>query len=602
MRSMSFFIRGISFLIFCLALTCVSNAQSDRGTIAGTVLDSSGGAVEGAQVTATGEQTGTVYTATTGPTGGFRIGDVRIGIYRVTVAAPGFKSAEKTGVVVQVNSISSLEYALQAGDVKETLTVIADAPSLQTENSEVGTVVSTRQIEDLPLALNANGQSFLRSVQSFVFLTPGTAGPGTNSDSSSSGIFESKIAGGQNFSTEVLLDGASTARPDSGSAFDQNSPSVEAISEFKVSTSTYSASYGRTSGGVQSFSTKAGTNSYHGTAFDLLRNDKLDANSWDNNFHGAPKPRDHQNDFGGSLGGPVRVPKLYNGHDKTFFFFSWEQYRNNQGTTNVTTLPTDAERTGDFSALLGAPTGAINPCDNSPVLTGQIFDPSTTKTVNGVQCRTAFPGNKITTPLSPVAQKVLTFLDVHPNLPGQQNGLVNNFLFTASKPIRDTTMTFRIDQNWGTNNKFFFSYSSRDQEVLNGTPSLPAPLDPNFFNSNFTHYTRFGWDRTISSTMVNHFNIGLNRLNNFSKGESVTGPEWNSVLGISGASGPVFPQFGFQGSPLSIGYQGFSTANDDGNLPNGLVVADGFLWAKGRHTLSFGFDWRSRSAGGKFAD
>jgi len=93
--------------------------------------------------------------------------------------------------------------------------------------------------------------------------------------------------------------------------------------------------------------------------------------------------------------------------------------------------------------------------------------------------------------------------------------------------------------------------------------------------------------------MVNHFNIGLNRLNNFSKGESVTGPEWNSVLGISGASGPVFPQFGFQGSPLSIGYQGFSTANDDGNLPNGLVVADGFLWAKGRHTLSFGFDWRS---------
>jgi len=98
----------------------------------------------------------------------------------------------------------------------------------------------------------------------------------------------------------------------------------------------------------------------------LLRNDKLDANSWDNNFHGAPKPRDHQNDFGGSLGGPVRVPKLYNGHDKTFFFFSWEQYRNNQGTTNVTTLPTDAERTGDFSALLGAPPGQSTPATILP--------------------------------------------------------------------------------------------------------------------------------------------------------------------------------------------------------------------------------------------
>jgi len=587
-------LRILSFTLLFALSGLAAHGQSDRGAIAGTVLDSSGGAVEGAEVTAIGQETGTVYTSLTGPTGGFHITDVRLGVYRVSAKASGFKTAEKTGVVVQVNSTSSLEYALEAGDVKETLTVLADAPSLQTENSEIGTVVSTRQIQDLPLALNANGQSFLRSVQSFVFLTPGTAGPGTNSDSSSSGIFESKIAGGQNFSTEVLLDGASTARPDSGSAFDQNAPSVEAISEFKVSTSTYSAAYGRTSGGVQSFSTKSGTNSYHGTAFDLLRNDKLDANSWTNNFHGAPKPRDHQNDFGGSLGGPVRVPKLYNGHDKTFFFFSWEQYRNNQGTTNVTTLPTDAERTGDFSALLGAPTGAVNPCDNSPVLTGQIFDPSTTSCPTGfVGGRIAFPGNKITTPLSSVAQKVLTFLDVHPNLPGQQNGLVNNFLFTTSKPIRDTTMTFRIDQNWGTNNKFFFSYSSRDQEVLNGTPSLPPPLDPNFFNSNFTHYTRFGWDRTISSTMVNHFNIGLNRLNNFSKGESVTGPEWNSVLGISGASGPVFPQFGFQGSPLAIGYQGLSTANDDGNLPNGLIVADGLSWVKGRHTLTFGFDWRS---------
>ena len=594
MRFNSLFIRGFVFAMLCLAVTCVSHAQSDRGTIAGTVLDSSGGAVEGAQITATGQETGNVYTATTGPTGGFRIGDVRIGVYRVTVASPSFKTAEKTEVVVQVNSVSSLEYTLQPGDVKETLTVVADAPSLQTENSEIGTVVSARQIQDLPLALNANGQSFLRSVQSFVFLTPGTAGPGTNSDSSSSGIFESKIAGGQNFSTEVLLDGASTARPDSGSAFDQNAPSVEAISEFKVSTSTYSAGFGRTSGGVQSFSTKSGTNAYHGTGFDLIRNDKLDANSWDNNFHGAPKPRDHQNDFGGSLGGPVRVPKLYNGHDKTFFFFSWEQYRNNQGTTNVGTLPTDAERTGDFSALLGAPTGAINPCDNTPVLTGQIFNPATTSCPTGfVGGRIAFPGNKINTPLSTVAQSVLGFLTVHPNLPGTLNGLTNNFLFTASKPIRDTTMTFRIDQNWGVSNKFFFSYSSRDQEVLNGTPSLPAPLDPNFFNSNFTHYTRFGWDRTISSSMVNHFNIGLNRLNDFSKGESVTGPEWNSVLGITGASGPVFPQFSFQGSPLSIGYQGFSTANDDGNLPNGLIVADGFSWVKGRHTLNFGFDWRS---------
>src|SRR5438128_7950205 len=405
MRSMSFVVRGISFLIFCLAFTCVSFAQSDRGTIAGTVLDSSGGIIANAQVVAKGADTSSEYAAVTGPTGGYRIPEVKIGIYNVTVTAPGFKVEQKTGVQVQVNTVSTLDFALTPGDVKETLTVVADAPALQSESSDIGTVVGTRQIEELPLALNATGQSFLRSAQSFICLTPGTTGPGTSSDSASSGIFESKISGGQNFSTEVLLDGASTARADSGSAFDQNAPSIEALSEFKVTTSTVTAAYGRASGGVQSFSTKSGTNDYHGTAFDLLRNDKLDANSWRNDFIGAPKPRDHQNDFGGSLGGPVRIPKFYNGRDKTFFFFSWEQYRNNQGFSNTTTLPTDAERSGDFSALLGPPLTTpnpiaggppipvLNPCDGTPILTGQIFDPSTTKTVGGVQCRTAFPGN-----------------------------------------------------------------------------------------------------------------------------------------------------------------------------------------------------------------
>src|SRR6266852_5347210 len=201
MRSVSFLQRFLAVAIFVLVTASTALSQSDRGTIAGTVLDSSGGAVAGAQVTATGEQTGTVYTATSGPTGGFRIAEIRIGVYRVTVAAAGFKAEDKTGVVVQVNSTASLEYSLQPGDVKETLTVIADAPTLQAESSEIGTVVSTRQIEELPLSLNATGQSFLRSVQAFVFLTPGTAGPGTNSDSASSGIFESKISGGQNFST-----------------------------------------------------------------------------------------------------------------------------------------------------------------------------------------------------------------------------------------------------------------------------------------------------------------------------------------------------------------------------------------------------------------
>src|SRR5262249_60744564 len=141
-----------------------------------------------------------------------------------------------------------------------------------------------------------------------------------------SGVFQAKLAGGQNFGNEVILDGASTGRADSGSAFDQTAPSVEALQEFKVTTSTVSAEFGRTTGGVESFTTKSGTNTFHGTAFDIFRNDALNANEWFNNFHGFPRDIDKKNDYGGSLGGPVWIPKIYNGGDKTFFFFSLGQY------------------------------------------------------------------------------------------------------------------------------------------------------------------------------------------------------------------------------------------------------------------------------------
>jgi hypothetical protein len=594
-------LRFLSFSLFLSFSGITARAQSDRGTIAGTVLDSSGGVVANATVTVTSTETGASYGATTGPTGGYRFYDLRVGVYSVSVSAPGFKTVDKTGVIVQINSTASLDFSLQPGDVKETLTVIADAPGLQTESSDIGTVVDKRQIEELPLALNSTGQSHLRSAESFVFLTPGTAGPGTNSDSPSSGVFESKLAGGQNFSTEVILDGASIAHAELGSTFDENAPSIEALNEFKVTTSTIPAEFGRTSGGVESFTTKSGTNAFHGTAFDILRNDKMDAKLWTEDLNGTPKPRDHQNDFGGSLGGPVWIPKLYKGHDKTFFFFSWEQYRNNEGTStssSPSTLPTDAERTGDFSALLGpalkdtAGNPILNPCDNTPVHLGQIFDPSTPSCPTGfVGGRIAFPGNKVTT-LSPVAQKVLSYLKVHPNATGGLNGLINNFIFLSNKPVRDTTITFRVDHNLGTKDKFFFSYSSRDQEQLNGTPALPPPLDQNFFKSRVSHYLRFGWDRTLSPSLLNHLNLGLNRLYDQSTGVSVTGQDWEKTLGISGASGPGFPQFGFGGSPLGIGYSGFGGGSFDTAIPNSLLVSDSVSWINGRHSLRMGLEWR----------
>src|SRR5712692_1800280 len=374
----------------CLLVPGTAAAQSDRGTIAGSVVDSTGAAVSGSSVIVRGADTGSVYKTVSTGEGTYRISDIAIGRYDVTVEFPGFKSSLHQGVLVQISTVAALNITLQVGDTKEEVTVQADAPTIQTESSDIGTVVGEKQIEDLPLALNSTGQSLVRSPETFIFLTPGTTGPGTNSDHASSGIFESKLSGGQNFGTEILLDGLSTQRSDSGAAFDQTAPTVEALTEFKVTTSTPSAQFGHTSGGIESFTTKSGTNRYHGSVFELFRNEALNAMPWNINYQNAlarydnqqialwnqanptntanfetltRKPRDRQNDFGGTLGGPVRIPWLYNGHDKTFFFFAWEQYRNRRGLTNdLVTLPTAAERSGDFSALLGADTGVANPC------------------------------------------------------------------------------------------------------------------------------------------------------------------------------------------------------------------------------------------------
>jgi hypothetical protein len=584
----------------CLLFHGTLMAQSDRGTIAGSVVDSTGAVVSGASVVARGTATGSTYKMVSTPEGVYRISDVAIGSYDVTVTAGGFKSSVQQGVQVQINTVAALNITLQIGDVKEIVNVESSAPTIQSESSDIGTVVSSKAIEELPLSLSGSSQSFLRSPETFVFLTPGTAGPGTAGDHSSSGIFESKLSGGQNFGTEVLLDGVSIQRMDTVSAFDQIAPSVEAISEFKVTTSTPSSQFGRTSGGVESFTTKSGTNSYHGTIFELFRNEALDANSWNFDFanalaaeQGQPlthKARDRQNDFGGSLGGPIHIPHVYDGHDKTFFFFSWEQYRNKRGTTNTTTLPTDAERNGDFSALLGADTGVANPCTpGQNVFVGQIFDPSTSTIVGGVPCRSPFPGNIITN-ISPVAQKVLSYLP-HANRTGDAFG-ANNYFFAAQVPTLDTTMSFRVDENLTQRNKLFFSYSSRDQEVLNGTPALPPPLDGNFFNSNFSHLIRFGWDFIATPTVLNHFVVGFNRLWNSSTGESVNGNNWPQVLGINNAFGPVFPQIGFNGGPNGLSYQGLSTLDFNQNIPSSVVIADSISWVKGRHSVRFGGEIR----------
>lgn len=570
-------------------------AQSNRGTISGTVTDPTSAIIPNASVTAVETGTNTSYRATTSQQGFYQFPQAVVGTYKVTADAPGFQPQEQTGVFVQINSTTSLNFTLALGSASTTVTVSASAPTLESQTSDIGGVITSRQVEELPLSLGGVGA--FRSPEAFSFLLPGIVGPGTANNAN--GIYFQKTSGGQNFGDDVLLDGTSAQRPDNGSTFDETAPSVEAIREYRVTTATPSAEYDRTTGGIRSFTTRSGTNAFHGTAFDILRNTVLDANTWFNDLEratnappGSPEyaqyatPKDIKNDYGVALGGPVWIPHVYNGRDKLFFFFAWEQLSWPRSAVTTSTLPTAAERSGDFSAVLTGNSIGTNPCTGATVYAGQIFDPASQPSGNQLCRSTAFPQNKIPAGrIDPVANAALQYLPP-PNGPG----LVNNFTFRASFPTSNTSYTIRIDDNATATDHVFASYSTRENTLLTGgTPALPDPIDPNTWNQDFTtHYGRVGWDHTFSGTLLNHLNLGYNRTNSKNNSAAVgTGTNWGQKLGLGNISGSPFPRFNINSGYSSIG---FNRGDDD--IGNEADLFDTIAFVKGRHSFTIGGEYR----------
>jgi len=602
MRSVLMARVGLAFLFSILPFT-LAYAQTNTGAAAGNVLDPSGAAVDGATVTALNIATGQSST-TTASAGSYRFPSLLIGKYDLNASAPGFSNSKQTGVDVLVSSTTAVNFTLTVGDTTQSITVSAEGTAIQSESSDIGTTVATRQIVELPLALGGVGA--MRSPEAFVFLTPGATGPGTNN--SNNGIFISKIGGGQNFGNEILLDGASILRTENGSSFDEAAPSVEAISEFRVITSTLPTEYDRTTGGVESFTIKNGGNRFHGTAYEIFRNDALDANTWFNNAQlgrctpgdaacqsSNQRPKDKKHDYGGNLGGPVRIPKIYNGKDRTFFFFNWEQYQEKRGGTNTGNVPTVAERGGDFSAVLTNQQIGTNPCNGTPILSGQIFDPATqTAGPGGIPCRTAFPGNIL--PASRISAVSQNFLAYYPLPTGP--GTVRNYTHSDSNPLFNTTYQIRIDQNFSEKSKIYASYSSRENARYTGSRIFPDPVDPNGWNQDFiTHYGRVGWDYVFTPTLLNHLNIGYNRTNSINLTPAVNQASagnfsWASKLGLQNVTAALGHQF--PNVNVGEGVPRLGTLNNDDNIDNGERFNDSVSWTKGKHNLAFGVDFRNQ--------
>ena len=595
-------------------------AQTSSGAIAGNIQDASGAVVPGATVTATIVATHTGSETKSTSTGAYRFPNLPLGTYTVSVVAPGFATATETGVIVQINSTTALDIKLSPGEVSQTITIDAGGLRLETESSEIDGTISNKQIEDLPLSL-ASGVGGLRSPETFVFLLPGTTGPGSGtSGNTGNGVFFSRLSGGQAYGGEVLLDGASIQRSENGSSFDETSPSIEALQEFKVTTSTPSAEFGRTTSGIESFATKNGTNDFHGTAYTIVKNRIFDANNWFNDGYRVldcqgvsevacpySKPQDSKYDYGLVFDGPVWIPHVWNGHNKSFFLFAWEKYKFTPGAVIVSTVPTAAERGGDFSDILGgyAPGGTpyngqqvlLNPCTSLPVQFNEIYDPTTTTQISpGVFCRTPFANNQVPSTLfSPTAAALSKGLPLPNQTPQSTDvyGYIGNYAYTGVAPNDNTTYTIRIDQDLGQRNKIFGTYNTRQNFKLTGVPDFPEPFNNNGYVQTFTtHYGRGGWDFTIAPNWLNHLNVGYNRTNSVNLSSEFNTPDTAAAAGLANDYSKFYPAISFPSpdAPSNWGQQ-----QNGINIDNGLRFNDIVSWVKGRNSIRFGVDYRHQA-------
>ncbi len=439
-------------------------AQSGRGTITGTVVDSSGGVVPGAEVIATNVNTGAVAKAVTTDVGLYRIPYVEPGTYKVTAAMPGFKTAVHTNVQVLITQTVTVDFKLELGELSQEVMVSSESPLLERDTSEIGTATTEQEVHTWPIMVDDG----TRQLQNFIFSSmPGTQGGG----------WAGSINGGQSFAHEILIDGISIGRMDlNGGSNSEFTPTMDSVTEFKLQTGATSAQYGNSQTGLTNFALKTGGNDFHGTAFWYAQNEALNANSWGNNASNTDKPVSRLNNFGASFGGPIIK-------DRTHFFFSYEGNRQKDysiGDATGDSLPVAPFKQGDFSQLLD-PNFTNDPNSGSPILDsagnpvldglgrqiiyGQIYNPATARQLaDGSWILDPFPNNVIPADqISPLTERILAFGLPNPAINRLRN---NNPRVASSAPELniDNTM-FKLDHIINGQHKVAgsFTYNNRSR-------------------------------------------------------------------------------------------------------------------------------------------
>ncbi len=553
--------KGLICALFGIA-SCF--AQSDTGSLSGRVSDPSDAVVVDTAITIRNNDTGLVQKAASNGAGDFEFTSLPIGTYTLEAQHAGFKMARLTNINIAVANRISIKVLLSVGETAQTVDVSSRTPLLQTETSDTGTVFQPKFMKDAPLFVNGG----FRNPENFINYVPGVNG----------GQQDTSINGGARRSKEILIDGASHSNPESGGvAFVANGGigSVEMYGEFKVLTSNFSAEYGRSGGGIEVFVTKSGTNDFHGNAFDFLRNDKFDAAGWSVNqrvpFLGKSKIR--QNEFGVSFGGPVWIPKLYNGRNKSFFYFTWNGYRQNNGGGNIiTTVPSALMKQGNFSELLP---------------NKLIYDPGTTRTVNGALVRDAFPGNII--PQSRFSSVSKNILSLIPD--PTATGLSSNYGSTSLSTVDRNIYSVKGDHAFSERNRVSGLYSWQRVTTLSQS-GLPGPLASGSIGSQKPDITRVNHDFTFTPTLLNHFTFGFSRYQDLFNQLPQHLQDWPTKLGLKGVAtngSQSFPIVAF----LTDGYTGYgNNPKNRGAQENYTTeVIDGATWVRGRHEFKVGYEF-----------